>query len=532
MGLMKFQRVGMGGLILAMTSLLMGVVFNSSFAIAESGLENFQNEHRSLLKIERVARGGETRHVKIGLNKSLVVELPRDVRDVLVSNPEYIDAVLHSSRRAYLIGKKIGEGNAFFFDKDGNRILTVEISISRDMSALTGMFSRILRDSKIKVDMVNEHIVLTGSVRTPSDATKAADIAARFVKSKAEVINLLSSSGNEQVNLQVKVVEIKRTVAKRLGVNVQAFTSGNGISFANLTDLAVPNSSTLLQSGATALGLATFPASEVGLKSQLNFSKNGNGVGAAIRALEENGVLRTLAEPNLTSVSGETANFLAGGEFPIPVSNDSDGIKIDFKPFGIALAFTPVVMDEKRINLKIATEVSDISDKGAITLNSITIPAIEVRRASTTVELGSGGSIVIAGLISDATKHNIQDVPGLKRLPVLGSLFRSREFIRDESELVIIVTPYIVRGTALNKLTRPDQGLGNPSDRKAFFKGHLNKYDDHARRPVRRKRRPEVVETQWSLKDVFKTEPKVERSRRKWARRPRRDDGDLGFIVE
>lgn len=532
MGLLKLKQTALSKLSFAFFAFAVGLFVHSSAGMAEGGFESFRNEHRSLLKVERVARGGETRHVKIGLNKSLVVELPRDVRDVLVSNPEFIDAVLHSSRRAYLIGKKVGEGNAFFFDKDGNRILTVEISISRDMSALSGMFKRILRDSKIKVDMVNEHIVLTGSVRTPSDATKAADIAARFVKSKEEVINLLSSSGNEQVNLQVKVVEIKRTVAKRLGVNVEAFTSGNGISFANLTDLAVPNSSTVLESGARVLGLAAFPSSDTGLKTQFQYQNGSSGVGAAIRALEENGVLRTLAEPNLTSVSGETANFLAGGEFPIPVSNDDDGIKIDFKPFGVALAFTPVVMDERLINLKIATEVSDISERGAITLQSITIPAIEVRRASTTVELGSGGSIVIAGLISDATKHNIKDVPGLKRLPVLGSLFRSREFLRDESELVIIVTPYIVHSTSLNKLTRPDQGLGTPSDRKAFFKGHLNKYDRHKRAPVRRQRKPQVVETQWGLKDMFKAEPKYRKPRRSWGRKSRHDDAGLGFIVE
>lgn len=532
MGMTYLRQTDWSKFLFALSVFVMGVISHSAQGMAEGGFENFQNEHRSLLKIERVARGGETRHVKIGLNKSLVVELPRDVRDVLVSNPEFIDAVLHSSRRAYLIGKKIGEGNAFFFDKDGNRILTIEISISRDMSALSGMYKRILRDSKVKVDMVNEHIVLTGSVRTPGDATKAADIAARFVKSKEQVINLLTSSGNEQVNLQVKVVEIKRSVAKRLGVNVEAFTSGNGISFSNFTDLAFPNSLTPLASGLNALGLAVAPNADVGLKSQFKYQNGSSGVGAAVRALEDNGILRTLAEPNLTSVSGETANFLAGGEFPIPVANDDDGLKISFKPFGIGLAFTPVVMNERLINLKISTEVSDISTRGAITLSAISIPAIEVRRASTTVELGSGGSIVIAGLISDATRHNIKDVPGLKRLPVLGSLFRSREFQRDESELVIIVTPYIVRSTALNKLTTPDQGLGLPSDRKAFFKGHLNKYDRHKRAPVRRVAREKVREEQWSLKDVFKAEPAPRRRERSWARRSRHNDDGLGFIVE
>jgi len=493
---------------------------NVSFVWADSEVEDFQNEHRSLLKIHRVAQGGETRHVKIGLNKSLIVELPKDVRDVLVSNPDFLDAVLHSSRRAYLIGKKVGEGNAFFFDKDGNRLLTIEISISRDMSALEGMFSRVLRDSKIKVDTVNEHIVLTGSVRSPADSTKALDIAARFVKSKEEVINLLTSSGNEQVALKVTVAEIRRNVAKKLGINLEAISSAGGLSFQSVTSLAFPLVDQVVSAG-------------TGNRTRLDYQNGSSGVSGVLDALERNGVLRTLASPNLTAVSGETAKFLAGGEFPIPVSQDQGEISVEFKPFGISLAFTPVVMDDNRISLKIATEVSDLSNRGAITLGILTIPAIEVRRASTMVELASGGSIVMAGLISDKTKHNIDDVPELKRLPILGALFRSRDFVRDESELVIIVTPYLVHQTARHKLSTPDQMEGLPSDRKAFFKGHLNKYDEHA---DRRRNRRAPKHANWSLKDLGRSFSKPERraplrSGRRWAREKASDDG-LGFIVE
>ncbi len=493
----------------------------SSEARAENSFEGkgFSNEHRSLIKIHRVAPGGETRHVKIGLNKSLVVELPRDVRDVLVSNPDFIDAVLHSSRRAYLIGKKVGEGNAFFFDKSGNRILTIEISISRDMGALQGIFKRVLRDSKIKVDTVNEHIVLTGSVRSPADATKALDIAARFVQSKDQVINLITSGGNEQVALKVTVAEIQRNVAKKLGIDIDSVAAGGNLAFSSLSNLEFPF---VGQSISDAVGVST----------QLLYQNGNDQISGIIRALERNGVLRTLASPNLTAVSGETAKFLAGGEFPIPVSEDDDSLSIEFKPFGISLAFTPVVMDEKRISLKIATEVSELSNKGAITLSNITIPAIEVRRASTMVELSSGGSIVMAGLISDKTKHNIDDVPELKRLPVLGALFRSRDFIRDETELVVIVTPYLVNETARHKLQTPDQHMGTASDRKAFLKGHLNQYDDHRRR-VRRRREPEA----WSFKDVVGSITGTAQ-RRKDVRQPRRpvrarrEDPGLGFIVE
>ena len=493
--------------------------FAANFAHAES----FENEHRSLLTVDHVAPGGETRHVKIGLNKSMVVELPRDVRDVLVSNPEYIDAVLHSSRRAYLIGKKVGEGNAFFFDKNGSRILTIEIAITRDMAALEGIYQRVLHDSKIKVDTVNEHIVLTGSVRFPADATKALDIAARFVASKDQVINLLTTGGNEQVMLKVTVAEIQRNVAKKLGINLNAIASGNGLSLNQLTNLAFPN-------------VTQFIDSAVGSTTTLSHMNGaGDSITAVIRALERNGVLRTLAEPNLTAISGETANFLAGGEFPIPVAADNGEVKIEFKPFGIALAFTPVVMDEKRISLKIATEVSDITDKGAISVpitNSsvVSIPAIEVRRASTSIELSSGGSIVIAGLISDNTKHNIDDVPELKRLPILGALFRSRDFVRNESELVVIVTPYLANETARHLLKTPDEQLGTPSDRKAFLKGHLNQYQER-----KRPRREEAL-FDWSLKDVVgstkKRTPEREVREPAWKARERRTGDDLGFIVE
>lgn len=491
-----------------------------------SDAKGFDNEHQSLLKVRHVRPGGETRDVKIGLNKSLVVELPVDVRDVLVSNPEYIDAVLHSSRRAYLIGKKLGEGNAFFFDKDGNRILTIEISISRDMSALAGMLNRMMQDSKIKVDMVNENLVLTGSVRTPIDSTKATDIAARFMESKDQVINLLKTSGNEQVYLKVTVAEIQRNVAKKLGINLSAVAGGNGLTLNQLTSLAFPN-------------VAQFVDSAIGSATTLSHANGaGDSVTAAIRALERNGVLRTLAEPNLTAISGETANFLAGGEFPVPVGAENGGTKIEFKPFGVALAFTPVVLDAQRISLKIATEVSDITDRGAISVllnesNSVSIPAIEVRRASTSVELSSGGSIMMAGLISDRTKHNIDDVPELKRLPILGALFRSRDFVRNETELVVIVTPYLVNETTRAKLRTPEEGLGMPSDRKAFLKGHISKYDRHAaKRPVYEP----VREESWSVKDqaVESYKPVPDRGhaqRRSWGRNSGREEG-LGFIIE
>jgi pilus assembly protein CpaC len=200
-----------------------------------------------------------------------------------------------------------------------------------------------------------------------------------------------------------------------------------------------------------------------------------NRANAIIRALEQDGLIRTLAEPTLTAISGETANFLAGGEFPIPISQDDSKISVEFKPFGVGLSFTPVVMSEGRISMKVSTEVSELTNEGAIILDTLSIPGLKVRRANTTIELPSGGSLVIAGLLSDDTKQAMNGYPGLKNLPVLGNLFRSRDFIKKETELVIIVTPYTVNPVARNKLARPDEGFASSTDLRANLLGRLNK---------------------------------------------------------
>lgn len=201
----------------------------------------------------------------------------------------------------------------------------------------------------------------------------------------------------------------------------------------------------------------------------------GNKISHALRALERDGLVRTLAEPNLTAVSGETAKFLAGGEYPVPVVDTTGALSVTYKEFGVGLSFTPMVMSEGRISLKIETEVSELSNSGAVTLSNISIPALKKRQAKSTVELPSGGSLALAGLISDNVKQNIDGLPGLKDLPVLGTLFRSRDFIKEETELVVIVTPYLVRPSARRELARPDDGLAPATDMKANFLGHLNK---------------------------------------------------------
>lgn len=441
-----------------------------------------QSEHNSILRISAADQLPAKRSIKIGLNKSVVVELPQDVSDVLASDPKVLDVVVNTARRAYLIGAGLGQANAFFFDKHGKRILTLEVSVDRDPAPLERLLNRLIENAKIKVEFINDTVVLTGSVPHPSDAARASDIAARFVvtddptgnqKYREKVINLLSTGAREQVLLKVTVVEMERNIIKQLGVDLSnvagtagaTFLAGN-FSFAKFQNLQFPFNN---KDEASAI------------RRTVGFKSNDADVAAVLRALEQNGLIRTLAEPTLTAISGETANFLAGGEFPIPVSQSDDRVSLEFKPFGVGLSFTPLVLSEGRISMKVSTEVSELTNEGAVTLGFVTVPGLKVRRANTTIELPSGGSLVIAGLISDESKQAMTGQPGLKNLPVLGALFRSRDFIKSETELVVIVTPYMIDPAARHQLARPDKGFALASDAQSYLLGRLNRI--YGRRP-------------------------------------------------
>ena len=449
--------------------------------------------HRSVISIRDSRELPMTKGVTVGINKSLLVELPRQLRDVVVSDPTILDAVVQSSNRTYLIGKKYGQANAFFFDENGERILTLEIQIDRDTSALDALFHRLIPGSNIRTEVINDTLILTGSVRNPSDSSKALELAKRFAvtdnpksdaTSEHKVVNMLTVEGEEQVQLRVAIAEVERTALKQFGINVGALVNKGNFVTSVLADNALPVTS--------AVGLAGLPIPGVAgqvLGENLLFSRatnsgvatlydNGRGtnIGGVLRALERNNLLRMIAEPNLTAVSGETAKFLAGGEFPIPVDSGNNGIQVEFKEFGVGLSFTPFVMSEGRISLKIETEVSELTNEGAVNLGGLyAIPGLKKREAKSTVELPSGGSIALAGLMSNDTRQNIDGVPGIKNLPILGTLFRSRDFRNKETELVVIVTPYLVRPVSRNKLTRPVQGLAPATDMKANFLGHLNR---------------------------------------------------------
>ena len=489
----------------------------------------------SVLQISARGPFPMTTKVSLGTSKSLLVQFPFELRDVLVSDPERLDAVVQSSNRVFLIAKKVGQTNAFFFDAHGKQILTLEVSVGADLSALDDLVRRFVPGSSVKSEMAGNAIVLTGVVRTPVDAARAGDLAFQFAQANRNaisssfssagkgdsetttqsqvgqgqqatsskksdlVINLLAIEGEEQVMLKVTVAEVQRSILKQFGINLGAAIQSGNFSTAILTENALPLTAAAGLGKLPIPGLGTealeagsaVSCATTGMLCNYNpgpggktFGNSGvtngyswrNGtVTSALRAMERDGLVRTLAEPNLTAVSGETAKFLAGGEFPIPLVDSTGKMSVTFKEFGVGLAFTPVVMSEGRISLKIETEVSELTDVGAVTLSDIRIPALKKRQAKSTVELPSGGSLALAGMISEDTRQNIDGFPGLKDVPVIGALFRSRDFSKNETELVVIVTPYVVRPTSRKNLARPDDGLAAATDRKANFLGHINR---------------------------------------------------------
>ncbi len=413
------------------------------------------------------------RSIVLPLNKAAIVELPQSAADVLVSQPAIVDAVVRTPRRVYLLGLKVGQTNAFFFDANGRQILNLEIRVEQDMDALTEVIQRLMPNTRITAEAVNDNVVLRGSAETSVQAANAADIAGRFIGDPAKVLTMINVRAPEQVMLKVRVVEMQRQMIKQLGISQEG-------------TITLSNAAIALASS-NAVGAA---GGFSGASSITNIGSNDRGdLDVAFEALESTGIVKVLAEPNLTAVSGESAKFLAGGEFPVPVGQDDNGITIEFKEFGVGLGFTPLVVDKGRISLKIETEVSEVTAENAfivpgavtidpntgqpITTGNLAIPGLSVRRAGTTVELPSGGSLVMAGLLQEDMRQTIQGVPGLKDTPVLGQLFRSRDFAKNETELVIVVTPYLVKPTHESKLTDPTEGAVVASDLQSILLGKI-----------------------------------------------------------
>ncbi|MBL8545854.1 MAG: type II and III secretion system protein family protein [Hyphomonadaceae bacterium] len=498
----------------------------------------------------RINNGGTARSASIVLpwGKSAIIDLPADARDILISNPQIADATVRTSRRAYVIGRALGQTNIFFFDAAGRQIANVDIRVEPDVGPLNELLHRHQPSSNINAEAVNASVVLTGTARNAGDADQAVNLARTFLGisggegagqggqpgganspgnataggAAPRIVNMIQVQGSEQVLVRVRVVEMSRTLVRQLGINANYDEMINQLigedDFLNLaTDNGFSVNGQILGGLTAAGGIASnilrpdsyaYPSGSVdanigtgdAMVGGYEFDGTTTTYGpahvesarrtdATIEAFERAGLLRVLAEPNLTAISGEAARFLAGGEFPVPVNSDDGQITVEFKPFGVGLAFTPIVMSGGNISLKVATEVSELTSEGAIStgdtpirnqdgtttvIRGITIPALQVRRAETTVEMSSGSSIVLAGLIQERTRHAVEGVPGVMNTPVIGSLFRSRDFINNETELVIIVTPYLVRPTSPENLRTPSDGFRNPSEGESLLTGRLN----------------------------------------------------------
>jgi pilus assembly protein CpaC len=420
-----------------------------------------------------VAADGQinARFLALGVGKSVVIDLPRDIKDVLVADPKIANAVVRSAQRAYIIGAAVGQTNIVFFDSAGQQIAAYDIAVKRDLNGVRAALKQALPNADIQIEGVGDGVMLSGSAATPIEAQLAGDLAGRLAGGPEKVVNSIVVRGRDQVMLKVTVAEVARTIIKQMGIDLTASMNyGTAVVNFNNSNPFTANNGPLVATNALTTSFGSTPT-----------------VQATLRAMESAGVVRTLAEPNLTAISGESATFISGGEFPIPTgvtcqTTTAGAIgqcvqTVSFKKFGISLNFTPVVLNEGRISLRVMTEVSEVSNQNALQggAGGTTIPSIKTRRVETTLEIPSGGSMAMAGLIQDQTKQAINGLPGLSQLPVLGALFRSRDFVSNQTELMVLVTPYVVRAVAQKDLSRPDDGFALSSDPQADLLGSINR---------------------------------------------------------
>lgn len=422
--------------------------------------------------IQSPGQSVRSRQIVLPYGKSTVVELPREMMDIIISDPSIVEGIIHTSHRVMLVGRKPGQANAYIYGHDGSEIVSLEIRVERDVDGLVDLIARHSPDSQITVQAVNNNIILSGPVPSAAEADKINQLAELWLDestdggTKGKIVNLMAIQGRDQVMLKVRIVEMQRSVTKQMGIDLStAAQIGDGM--------------VALSSNA---GLAT----GAGLASNFSWINSGGGaitsLSGAFQALERVGLVRTKAEPTLVAISGETANFQSGGEFPLlsNVYTDQFGQvqrSFTFKPYGVSLGFTPTVLSEGRISLNISTEVSEPTTENSFETGgqSSDILGIRTRKANTVVELPAGKSLVIAGLIREEARQSVDGTPGLKDVPGVGALFRNRDELTSQTELVVIVTPYLVDSTHPDNLTTPLDGFTPPGDRETVLLNRFNK---------------------------------------------------------
>lgn len=427
----------------------------------------------------------------IEVNEGTLIRLDAPASEVFIANPDIADVQVKSNRVIYIFGKAQGETTFYALDKDDKTLFSSTISVTRNVSALRNAYKRMLPGVPIEVTTLGQLIVLQGNVGSPAEAAMAEQLA-QTVLATDRIMNAVNVLQPTQVNLRVRIAEISRSVLKQLGFNWQGFVRGSNFGFGIATGREV---SQIIADPVTDLPIEVFNRATEGHALFGELFTGGLDLNYAIDALDQEGFIKVLAEPNLTALTGQAANFLAGGEFPIPVPS-RDGLGIEYREFGVKLDFTPTVMDSGRINMHVRPEVSDLSSAGAIRLEGISIPSISTRRAETVVELGSGQSFAIAGLIENSVVQDGDKYPGLSSIPILGALFKSERFRREETELLIVVTPYLVQPVSDRQIVLPTDKYVTPSDMERFMKGkrwvptarNESANQDNAQGPSRKKR--------------------------------------------
>jgi pilus assembly protein CpaC len=475
---------------IVLASLTAALVMMAPGALAQPPSDELSGAPAHRMTVPDVsAPASATEVLTLTVNKSYMIEFDTDIDDVIIANDKIANIVARDRRRIAVMGVAPGESNIVFLDRTGRKVKVLEISVTdgvAGMDQLRTLIKRHVPGSKVQVEAVNGRIILAGSVPNLSGSDRVVQLARTYAKDDNSILNLMSIDGKDQVTLKVRFVEMQRTVIKQMGINLSGAIGFGQLSGNRFDNNFLMSSSNAFPIAGTALGGL---AADLGYKNLVGAAQQ-SAVGVKLNALERVGIVRTLAEPNLTAISGEAGKFLVGGEFPVPVAQDLGKVSIEFKPFGVGLGYTPVVLSEGRISLQLSVEVSELSQQGgfqsaivagndpntgeAVTGQSMTIPALKVRRAETTVEIPSGGSLVIAGLIQESTRQNLDGIPGAKDIPVLGALFRSRDFINDETELVVIVTPYLVDPTDPQGFRDPDRGYVTATDARTTLFGKLN----------------------------------------------------------
>jgi pilus assembly protein CpaC len=407
------------------------------------------------------------------VGKSLVIDTPAAVKRVSLANPEVADTVVISPRQIYLTGKAVGTTNLTLWGADDRVHSVFDVAVSADLSQLKEKLQEILPGENIKVIAANDSITLSGEVSSTSNLSQALAVTEAFAPKK--VVNLTQIAGVHQIMLEVRVAEMSRSLARRLGFNFTAVTEGGGFGVSllnNLTALVRPIDAVLFPT--RDLTLAPFGQDiSSAINGLFRLHKGDTTWTGFIDALKENGLVKVLAEPTLVTLSGQEARFLAGGEFPVPVPQDRDVITITFKPFGVGLGFTPTVLSNDKISIRVAPEVSDLDFSTAIVLQGFVVPGLTTRRASTVIELANGQSFAIAGLLRETVRETVAKFPVLGDIPILGALFRSSAFQKNETELIIIVTPHLVKPLDVAKQTLPTDQYIEPNDFEWYLLGVL-----------------------------------------------------------